>query len=80
LEIKVLNEIINILNNFQNICSVLVLEHDYVLDFADLSELHGPQIEYITAAEEMMKMKKSTSIIREELWSFGKIEKMPVDL
>jgi len=50
LEIEVPNEIVNILNNFQNTCSMSVI-HDYVLDFADSSEPHGLQIEYIIAAE-----------------------------
>jgi len=40
LEIKVHNKIVNILNNFQNTLPVSVLEHDYVLDFADSSEPH----------------------------------------
>jgi len=37
--------------NFQNICLVSLL-HAYILDFADPSEPHGPQIEYIMAAKE----------------------------
>jgi len=55
LEIEVHNEIVNILNNFQNTRSMSVLEHDYILDFADPSEpQHGSQIvEYITAADKM---------------------------
>lgn len=51
-EIEVHNEIQSILQNIQNTRSVLLLEHDYVLDFDDPSEPHEAQVvEYITAAE-----------------------------
>jgi len=53
LEIEVHNEIQNILQNFQNVHSVSLFEHDYVLEFADPSEPHGAQVvENITPAEE----------------------------
>jgi len=52
-EIEVHNEIQNILQNFQNVRSVSLFEHDYVLEFADPSEPHGAQVvEYITPAKE----------------------------
>ncbi|XP_011684673.1 PREDICTED: uncharacterized protein LOC105448012 [Wasmannia auropunctata] len=51
LEIEVHDEIVNILNNFQNTHSLL-LEHHYELDFDDPSEPHEPQIvEYIPNVE-----------------------------
>src|SRR5436190_1637788 len=52
-EIEVYNEIHDIIQNFQNVNSVSLIEHDYVLDFADPSEPHGAHVvEDITAAEE----------------------------
>ncbi|XP_032682282.1 uncharacterized protein LOC116849335 isoform X2 [Odontomachus brunneus] len=52
-EIEMHNEIHDIIQNFLNVHSVSLIEHDYVLDFADPSEPHGAQVvEYITAAEE----------------------------
>jgi len=51
-EIEIHNEIRDILQNVQNTRSILLLEHDYVLDFADPSEPRGAQVvEYITAVE-----------------------------
>ena len=52
-EMEVHNEICDIIKKFQNIHSLPLIEHDYVLDFADPSEPHGAQVvEYIMPAEE----------------------------
>nr|XP_012217798.1 PREDICTED: uncharacterized protein LOC105669421 [Linepithema humile] len=52
-EIEIHNEIRNMLQNFQNVHSVSLFEHDYVLDFVEPSDPHGAQIvECITVAED----------------------------
>ena len=52
-ETEVHNEIRDIIKKFQNIHFLLLIEHDYELDFADPSEPHGAQVvEYIMPAEE----------------------------
>ena len=52
-EMEVHNEIRDIIKKFQNIHSLPLIEHDYVLDFADPSEPHGAQVvEHIMPAEE----------------------------
>ena len=51
-EIEVHNEIHDILQKCQDVRSVSLFEHDYVLDFEDLSEPHEAQVvEPITPAE-----------------------------
>lgn len=51
-DIEVHNEIRDILQKCQDVRSVSLFEHDYVLDFDDLSEPHEAQVvEYITPAE-----------------------------
>ena len=52
-ETELHNEIRDIIKKFQNIHSLPLIEHDYVLDYADPSEPHGAQVvEYIMPAEE----------------------------
>ena len=52
-EMEVHNEIRDIIKKFQNIHSLPLIEHDYVLEFADPSEPHGAQVvEHIMPAEE----------------------------
>ena len=52
LEIEAHNKIHKILKNCQDVRSISLFEHDYVLDFADPSEPHEAQVvEYITPAE-----------------------------
>ena len=52
-ETELHNEIRDIIKKFQNIHSLALIEHDYVLDYADPSEPHGAQVvEYIMPAEE----------------------------
>jgi len=73
---KFIMKLLIFLNNFQN--TIVSVEHDYVLDFANLSKSYGPRIvKYITTIEDkiailnfknallIMKGRKSTSIIRE---------------
>ncbi|XP_039312536.1 uncharacterized protein LOC120359377 [Solenopsis invicta] len=51
-EIKVHNEIKNILQKAQDTRSVILIDHDYVLDFEDPSEPHSTQVvEHITPAD-----------------------------
>ena len=52
-ETELHNEIRDIIKKFQNIHSLPLIEHDYVLDYADPSEPRGAQVvEYIMPAEE----------------------------